>query len=94
MNLYTIVTNDEYEFPIKSDIRIEESATFLGVAKSTVRNMVLKPRKKSKYKVIVTGKDNADRKAYQKRYDMTHDRTEYFKQRYLKKKEGKIQNAH
>lgn len=93
MNLYTIVTNDKYEFPVKSDIRLAEVATFFGVAKGTVWNMVFKPRKTSKYKVLVTGKVETDRQAYMKRYDMTHDRSEYFRQRYLRNKERTEQNV-
>lgn len=86
MNLYTIVTNDKYEFPVKSDVRVAEVAEFLHVKPVTIRNMVLKPRKNSPYKVLVTGKVGFDRKTYMKRYDMTHDRTEYYKQRYLRNK--------
>ena len=86
MNLYTIVTNDAYEFPIKSDIRVGEAAAFLETTKNNVRNMVIKPRKKSKYKVIVSGKVEFDRAKYARRYYMTHDRTEYFRQMYLKRK--------
>ena len=93
MNLYTIVTNDAYEFPVKSDIRVGEAASFLHTTKGNVRNMVLKPRKKSKYKVIVTGKVEFDRVKYARRYYVPHDRTEYFRQMYLKKKEQENNNA-
>lgn len=86
MNLYTIVTNDKYEMPIKCDMRVGEVAAFLNTTKNNVRNMVLKPRKKSKYKVIVSGKVEFDRAKYARTYYMTHDRTEYFRQMYLKKK--------
>lgn len=86
MNLYTIVTNDAYEFPVKSDIRVKEAAEFLHTTTNNVRNMVFKPRKKSKYKVIVSGKVVFDRKAYEKQCRMTHDRTEYFRQYYSNKK--------
>ena len=30
MNLYTIVTNDKYEFPVKCDVRVGEAAVFLN----------------------------------------------------------------
>ena len=86
MNLYTIVTNDAYEFSVKSDMRVGEAAAFLNTTKNNVRNMVLKPRKKSKYKVIVSGKIEFDRAKYARRYYMTHDRTEYFRRLYLEKK--------
>lgn len=87
MNLYTIVTNDAYEFPVKSDIRVKEVAEFLSTTTNNVRNMVCKPRKKSKYKVIISGKVVVNREEYEKRYRITHDRTEYFKQYYINHKQ-------
>ena len=92
MNLYTIVTNDKYEMPVKCDMRVGEVAAFLGTTKNNVRNMVLKPRKKSKYKVIVSGKVEFDRAEYARRYYMTHDRTEYFRRWYLDRK-GTMKNV-
>lgn len=92
MNLYTIVTNDERELPVKRNIRSAEVADFLHTTKNNVWDMVCRPRKKSKYKVIVTGRVGFDKKAYAKRYDMTHDRTEYFRQYYLRMKERKVRN--
>lgn len=73
MNLYTIVTNDEYELPVKCDLQVREVAEFLGTNTNNVRHMVFKPRKKSPYKVIVTGRVIPDRRAYEKRYRMTHE---------------------
>lgn len=86
MNLYTIVTNDEYEFPVKCDLRVKEAAEFLGITTNYVRRMVCKPLKKHKYKVIVSGKVETDKAAYKKRYDMTHDRSEYFREYHKRKK--------
>lgn len=93
MNLYTIVTNDKYEFPVKSDMRVKEVAEFLGTTTNNVRHMVCRPRKKSKYKVIVTGKVVVDKREYVKRYSMTHDRTEYFREYWIRKK-GKRNEKH
>ncbi len=87
MNLYTIVTNDEYEFPVKCDLRVREAATFLGVGTNDVRRMVCRPPKKSAYRVVITGKEKVDRRMYEKKYRMTHDRSEYFRERRLKLKE-------
>lgn len=92
MNLYTIVTNDQYELPIQCDIRVKEVAEFLGTTTNNVRNMVVKPRKKSKYKVIISGKYEYDKKAYLKRYAMTHDRSEYHKNYYQIRKKT-IENS-
>lgn len=89
MNLYTVVTNDELELPVKSDMRVGEVAEFLGTTKNNVRRMICRPPKKAKYKVVVTGKVKVDREAYEKRYRMTHDRSEYFRQRYLRMKGNK-----
>ena len=86
MNLYTIVTNDKYELPVKCDVKVKEVADFLGTTTGNVWNMVCKPRKKSKYKVIVTGKVEYDKRAYCKRYSMTHDRSAYFRDRYRRLK--------
>lgn len=86
MNLYTIVTNDEYELPVKCDVRVKEVADYLGTTTNNVQNMVCKARKKSKYKVIVTGKVECDKRAYCKRYSMTHDRSAYFRDRYRRLK--------
>ena len=33
-------------------------------------------------------------RAYNKQYSMTHDRSEYFRQRYLRKKAGNVSQAH
>ena len=90
MNLYTIVTNDEYELPVKCDLRVKEAAEFLGTTTNNVRRMVCRPPKKNPYKVIVSGKVIHDRYAYGKKYRMTHDRSEYNRQYYRRKKNGKI----
>lgn len=92
IQLYTIVTNDEYEFPIKSDIRIKEVAEFFGTSTNSARGMVCRPRKKLKYKIIRSRKVKYNRRAYEKRYRMTHDRAEYFKE-YRKRRMEVLQNG-
>lgn len=82
MNLYTIVTNDKYELPVKCDIRVKEVAEFLNTTTGNVRNMVFKPRKRAKYKIIVTGKVLFNKREYDKRYSLTHDRSKYYRERY------------
>lgn len=89
MNLYTIVTNDEYELPVKCDLRVQQAAEFLGTTANNVRHMVCRPPKKNPYKVIVTGKVKFDRRMWEKKYRMTHDRSEYFKE-YYRRKNGKV----
>lgn len=75
VNLYMIVTNDKYELPVKCDAKVEDVADFLNTTPSNVRHMVCKPRKNSKYKVVVIGKVRFDKKEYAKRYAITHDRS-------------------
>ena len=90
MNLYTIVTADQYELPVKCDLKVHEAADFLKTTPGNVRQLVFKGRKRHGYKVIVTGRVGFDNREYSKRYDMTHDRSEYFKEYYRRKvKDGK-----
>lgn len=89
MNLYTIVTNDKYEIPVICDLRAKEAAEFLQTTVGNVRNIVLKPRKRSQYKVVVTGKVLFDKGKYNKEYAMKHDRSEYFKEYYRRKRYGR-----
>lgn len=90
MNLYTIVTADEYELPIACDIRVKQAAEYLGVTTGNIRQLVFHGRKHNGYKVVVSGKVKFNKKEYQKRYDMTHDRSdykrEYGKEYYRRKK--------
>lgn len=80
INLYSIVTNDKYEYTVKSGLRIKEVSEFFGVTTNNARKLVCRPWKKSKYKPVLETKVKYDRKKYQKLYDMTHDRTEYFRE--------------
>lgn len=92
MNLYTIVANDEYEFPVKCDLRVK-AAGFLGVSTNDVRRMVRRPPKRSPYRVVITGEVMVDRREYEKKYRMTHDRSEYFRERYRRSKGMEISHA-
>ena len=87
MNLYMIVTNDEYELPVKCDVNTREAAQFLNVTPGHVRKMVCNPPKMTKYKVVVTGKVKTDKVLYQKRYRMSHDRSEYSREYHRKRRE-------
>lgn len=68
MNLYDIVTNDEYEIPVKCDLKVKEVANFLGISTKRISQIVSRPIKKSKYKVIVSGKVEHDQNLYNKTY--------------------------
>lgn len=89
INLYSIVTNDEYELPVKCDLRAGQAAEFLGTTPGNLRHMVCRPLKKSRYKVIVSGKVKFSQAEYAKRYDMTHDRSEYFRRHWREKRDIK-----
>jgi len=90
--VYMIVTNDEYETPVKCDIiGAKDVADYMGISLSYLRQMLCgaKPWAK-KYKVIVIDQaklHEKNRMYYNKRYYMTHDRTEYYKQYYKNNKE-------
>lgn len=85
INLYTIVTNDEYEFPVQCDLKVKEAADFLGITTNNVYQRVFKPVKKSKYKIVITGRVKFDKQIYDKMYSLSHDRSQYFKKYYRKK---------
>lgn len=88
MKKYLIVTNDEYELPMFAECTgIKQVANVLGKSENTIRKYLscgFPP--KSKYKVVCTkSKLYKDNKECSKIYDMTHDRTEYFRNYYRKK---------
>ena len=94
---YMVVTNDEYEHIVKADLKGAKSAgEFLGITASAVRQHICRNRwgKKFKYKAIVdtTVSNNpvANRKAYAKRYRMTHDSCEYHREYYQRKKQERL----
>ena len=67
-NLYNIVTNDEYEIPVRCDLNVNEAAEFFGTNANNLRKMVIRPPKKTLYKVVVSGKVEHDSKEYMKLY--------------------------
>lgn len=94
--IYSIVTNDELELPIKCDIvGIKAAAKELNISASYLMQLMCGAKpwpSKSRYKAVCVG--NADlfkknKNLYHKRYAMLHDRTEYFKAYHQKKKGGK-----
>lgn len=81
--LYTIVTNDEYELPVKCDATAQECAEWLGTTKGNIRNMAFKRRKKGKYNVIISGHVKGEKKK-----TLPKDRSQYFHDRYAAIKNG------
>lgn len=93
MKTYMIVTNDRYELPVSGEIvGAEAVADKLGVPLSRVRQGLHRGfAKKAKYKVVVVKDRQVEDKQrhnreYSKRYGFTHDRTEYFREWYRRKK--------
>lgn len=94
MKKYAIVTNDEYELPIATDFSsAAEVGKYLGISKAAVLNRIRRGQKRTKYKVICKEIQLTKRKSnaeYCKKYDMTHDRSEYFRKYYRKRKQERI----
>lgn len=97
---YMVVTNDEYEHIVKTDLKGAKSAgDFLGITANAVRQNICRNRwgKKYKYKVIidssVVNDPEENRKAYAKRYRMTHDSREYHRRYYQRKKQERENNV-
>ena len=94
---YMVVTNDEYEHIVKTGLKGAKSAgEFLGITATSIRQHIFRNRwgKKFKYKVIidnsVSNNPAENRKAYAKRYRMTHDFREYQKNYYQRKKQERL----
>lgn len=97
MKTYMIVTNDEYELPVSDEIvGAKAVAEKLGIPLTRVRHGMTRGfAKKAKYKVVVVKERQVEdkqqyHKEYCKRYGFTHDRTEYFREWYRRKK---VKNA-
>ena len=94
MKTYMIVTNDEFEIPVKHDLKgAVQVAEYLGLSVNRVRKNLCTGiwNHKSEYKAVVDESVIVDslerRREYSKKYSMTHDRTEYYRQHWLRKKE-------
>lgn len=90
--IYMIVTNDDFETPVKCDvIGAQAVADYMGVSLQYLREMLCgaKPwSKKQKYKAVCMGEAGLAQK-HHNLWAMTHDRTEYYRQYYLKRKHRK-----
>lgn len=94
--MYMIVTNDAFELALGVFDTQEEVAAYLNTSVSAVAHRVARGSKRSTTeKIIKIGKKRTAkqkkiaRKKYQERYRKQHDRSEYFRQYYQKKKERK-----
>lgn len=95
MKTYMIVTNDSYELPVSGElVGTEAVAEKLGVSITRVRHGLCRGfSKKAKYKVVVVKDKQIEdmqqyNREYSKKYGITHDRSEYYRQYYRRKKTG------
>lgn len=94
MKTYMIVTNDKYELPVRADlVGAQQVADYLGLTVNRVRKNICTGiwNHRQQYKAVVVGDAEGSieerRRAYNKRYSMSHDRSEYYRQYYRTKKE-------
>lgn len=94
MKTYMIVTNDKYELPVRADlVGAQQVADYLGLTVNRVRKNICTGiwNHRQQYKAVVVGNAEGSieerRRAYNKRYSMSHDRSEYYRQYYKAKKE-------
>ena len=99
MKTYMIVTNDAYEMPVMQNLKgASQVSDYLGLSVNRIRKNLCTGvwNHKQKYKAVVDNSCTVDalerRREYNMRYSMTHDRTEYYRQYYLRK--NKKENAH
>ena len=88
--MYMIVTNDEYELPVAAFENVNDIAHYLNISPSTVRTRIHRKHWKAEKIIrIDEGEKKRTRAEYQNWYHKTHDRSEYFRQYYQKKKARK-----
>ena len=90
--IYFIVTNDEYEFPIKEVCGIKEALPYFNVKENTLRRMLFEGRwGKHEYKLVDSGveADYESKAEYSRRYYAEHDRSKYYHERWIKNNPGK-----
>lgn len=85
MKTYIIVTNDSFELPVSEEITGAEAAKRLGIPVAYLHQCLCKGfAKKAKYKaVVVADRQYEDMQEHNRqlsrRYAMTHDRREYYR---------------
>lgn len=97
--LYMIVTNDEYELPVKCDVvGAKAVADYMGISITYLRRMMCGSApwsKKMEYKAVPIGEARLlekNKPFYNKRYAATHDRSKYYKE-YFRKKKGALKDG-
>lgn len=93
VKLYNIVTNDEYELPIKQDLKgAKEASEYLGISVSVFRTKLCTDKwGKLKYKAYVSGIVETDKKEYMRKYGRSEKRKEINRRYYWKHKEKRLE---
>ena len=92
MRRFLVVTNNDLRLPLADCKNLREVSEYLGLSLQYVRKLNCGAKaypRKATYRIesYDDGVQKAERhRMYQKKYDMTHDRSEYFRKRYKLKK--------
>lgn len=93
MNLYTVITTDQYEVPVLCDIPIDDVADFLGTTSNNVRQLVCRQKERNGYKVIVSKKNIRSDPEWKELYNAVHNRDEYYREYYRRNKYVKAKRS-
>lgn len=98
--MYMIVTNDDYELPVAVFDTRQEVADYLHISVAAVANRLHRGVKKKYTEKIMSVSEEIcmaermrEEKRYQAAYRRTYDRSEYFLQRYQRRKKEALSNA-
>ena len=89
--IYNIVTNDELEIPLAVGvIGAKAVSAYTGLTVSRIRKSLFYDNwGRSKYKAVEVGLVENNQEAYMIKYNLTHDRSEYWRERAWTKKRRK-----
>lgn len=81
--IYDVITNDELELPLALGIVGAKAVSeFTGLTVNRIRKNLLKNSwGRSEFRVVISGLVENNQEKYMIKYNLTHDRTEYFKRR-------------
>ena len=89
--IYNIVTNDELEMPLAVGvIGAKAVSAYTGLTVNRIRKSLFYDNwGRSKYKAVEVGLVENNQEAYMIKYNLTHDRSEYWRERAWTKKRRK-----
>lgn len=86
--MYMVVENNALELPIAVYDTCKECAESLDLTESGVWSRIHSGTKRKEKIIYVDEREKMNRKEYQAQYRKKHDRREYFRERYLRRKEN------